>query len=179
MPTRLLHVEPWSTDAPTVKLEEMAKEERQVEYLAFSHCWGGSQTFRLLPDNYWSALRAVDFSKLSKNAQDAVRITRALGYSYIWIDSACIIQGPDGDWATETPKMGDVYSGAVCTIASTGSSSGDGGCYHERDAQSLLPCIIDVECPRSGALESIHFRRNDVFDFERYVDRSPLNKRRG
>lgn len=155
----------------------MDKEETQVEYLAFSHCWGGSQTFRLLPDNYLSALQAIDFSKMSKNAQDAVSITKALGFSYIWIDSVCIVQGPDGDWATEAPRMGDVYSGAVCTIASTGSPSGDGGCYHERDTQSLLPCIMDVLSLKSGAFESIYIRRDDVFDFERYVDRAPLNKR--
>lgn len=177
MPTRLLYVEPSSSDPPTVKLKEMAKEETQVEYLAFSHCWGGSRTFRLLSDNYSSALRAIDFSELSKNAQDAVSITRALGFSYIWIDSVCIIQNSDGDWATEASKMADVYSGAVSTIASTGSPSGDGGCYHERDSQSLLPCIMDVLSPQSGALESIYIRRDDILDFGRYVDRAPLNKR--
>ena len=177
MPTRLIYVEPSSSDPPTVKLKEMGKEETPVEYMAFSHCWGGSPTFRLLPDNYSSALQAIDFSTLSKNAQDAVRITRALGFLYIWIDSVCIIQGPDGDWATEAPRMGDVYSGAVCTIASTGSPSGDGGCYHERDAQSLLPCIVNGSLRKSGVLESICIRRDDVFDFERYVDRAPLNKR--
>lgn len=177
LPTRLIYVEPTSTGPPVMRLQETRTMKSKIEYLAFSHCWGGSQTFRLLPENYHSSIHSIDFPKLSKNAQDAVAITRALGYLYLWIDSVCIIQGPDGDWSTEAPRMGDVYSGAVCTIASTGSSSGDDGCYHERDVQSLLPCTVAVSSLTSDTFHSVYVRRDDILDFERHVDRSPLNKR--
>src|SRR5205814_1827018 len=106
------------------------------------HCWGGVKSFRLLSDNYKACLQNIKFSNLSRNMRDAVRIAQRLGFSDIWIDSVCIVQDSKKDWATEAPKMGGVYSGAVCTIASTGSSSGDGGCFHRRNCLSLSPCKI-------------------------------------
>ena len=73
--------------------------------------------------------------------------------------------------------MGDVYAGAVCTIASTGSPSGDGGCYHQRVPESLGPCTIGFSSFDEEASKSIFIRRDEAFHFERQVDRAPLNKR--
>ena len=182
-PTRLIYIEPSSNEVPKIRLvETKGHEDEQIMYLAFSHCWGGSQTYRLLggkgnEKKYESALESIDFSELSKNSQDAIRICQEFGLSFIWIDSICIKQDSAEDWANESVKMGDVYVGAVCTIASTGSSSGDGGCYHERDPESLKPCTIGFSTFDAEASESIYIRRDEVFHFERQVDRAPLNKR--
>jgi hypothetical protein len=49
--------------------------------------------------------------------KDAVRVTRALNYQYLWIDLLCVIQGDDGDFETEAQRMEDVYSDAYCAVA--------------------------------------------------------------
>ncbi|PQE11538.1 heterokaryon incompatibility protein [Rutstroemia sp. NJR-2017a BVV2] len=109
--------------------------------------------------------------------QDAVKIARSLGIFYIWIDSLCIIQDSDEDWKAEAAKMGDVYAGAACTIASTGSPSSEGGCYHPRKTLSLRPCEIGVSSRTDLLPTWIYIRRDDLSDFRRGVDRAILNTR--
>jgi hypothetical protein len=37
-------------------------------------------------------MKAVEWKSLSKTFQDAIALTRALGFQYIWIDSLCIVR---------------------------------------------------------------------------------------
>ena len=185
MPTRLVCVANGNGsrigDASlTVKLVLTETLGQRVEYLAFSHCWGPSpehMPFQLLPGNVEDCFDDMPFSKMSQNLKDAITITHRLGFSYVWIDSLCIIQGCEEDWTKETNRMGDVYDGAACTIASTGSSSSAGGCFHSRDCLSLQSCKIGVSSLDEMHPSWIYARRDDVSDFERNVDRSPLNAR--
>ncbi len=71
--------------------------------------------------------------------------------------------------------MGSVYAGACCAIAATRSNSGAGGCFHERNCLRL--CKIGVSSQSVPNANMIYIRRDDVFDFERNIDRSPLNDR--
>ncbi|SPO06552.1 uncharacterized protein DNG_09242 [Cephalotrichum gorgonifer] len=186
-PTRLIHVEnsiqdfqqtDGSPSTPRIQLVLTDPNSGPIEYLALSHCWGGTGTFRLLKSNYESCQESIDFATLSKNTRDAVIATRNLGYTHIWIDSLCIIQDSAEDWRAEAARMEAVYAGAVCTLASTASSSGEGGCFHERPGRGLRPCKIGVSSPHPGSeREWIYVRRDDLSDFRRGVDRAPLNKR--
>lgn len=161
-------------------------------YLALSHCWGptAEMRFKLLASNIDRCFETIDFDSLSQNLKDAVTVTASLGFSYIWIDSLCIMQKDDtgtetgevaerwrSDWKTEAKKMGSVYSGAACTIASTGSATSKEGCFHKRNVQSLSPCRIGVSSVESLTPSWIYARRDDVFDFEKSVDLAPLNTR--
>lgn len=38
---------------------------------------------------------------------------------YLWIDSLCILQGPDGDFGSESRKMEHIYSSAYLTISAS------------------------------------------------------------
>jgi len=146
--------------------------------------------FKLLASNIDSCYKGIEFARLSRNMQDAITTTIRLGFSYIWIDSLCIIQKDDSgqepgdlaklwkdDWASEARKMGDVYSGAACTIASTGSPTSAGGCFHSRDVASLQPCKIGVSSPDALSPTWIYARHDDIFEFARNVDLAPLNTR--
>ncbi|KAF4333012.1 heterokaryon incompatibility, partial [Fusarium beomiforme] len=108
-------------------------------------------------------------------------ITYHLGFRYLWIDCLCIIQGNSlearRDWEEEAKKMTSVYSNATCTIASTGSASSSGGCFHKRNTLSLQPCKVGIASLDSLTPQWIYARRDDVFDFERSIDSSPLNVR--
>jgi hypothetical protein len=66
------------------------------QYTASSHCWDLSKMTRLLlwTKEQWKV--AIVESSLSRNFQDAMRVTRVLGFYYIWIDALCISQdSPD------------------------------------------------------------------------------------
>ena len=182
LPTRLLRIGllPGSTDM--LCLEETDKMDENIEYLAFSHCWGlpkmKHEPFRLLQGNYKACQEGIDLLDLCQNMQDALNITRRLGYQYMWIDSLCIIQDSASDWEFESRRMANVYSGAACTIAATASDSGDGGCFHDRVTSALNPVKIGVSSFNDSSDSGcIYIRRDDAFDFERHIDRAPLNKR--
>ncbi|KAI0426823.1 heterokaryon incompatibility protein-domain-containing protein [Xylaria sp. FL1042] len=195
LPARFLYVSAgreWQPgDRPAIlKLVPTIDLEKRPEYVAFSHCWGPPETirFKLLENNIEQCYKEIDFTRLSQNMQDAITATLSLGnFSYIWIDSLCIIQkderdlNGDGawkrDWEIEAKKMGGVYSGAALTIASTGSSSSDGGCFHTRKTQSLRPIKIGVSSRTSSDADWIFARQDDIFDFERNVNLAPLNTR--
>ena len=186
--------EGWTRGNPpgTLKLVKTSDMVPNPQYLALSHCWGPDHEmrFKLLASNLEDCYERIDFAGLSPNMQHAITITIALGFSYIWIDSLCIIQEDrngretgeisndwKADWSAEAKKMGSVYSGAACTIASTGSASSAGGCFHSRSQTSLRPCRIGVSSPDALSPRWVYARRDDIFSFERGVDLAPLNTR--
>jgi hypothetical protein len=104
----------------------------QDQYLALSHCWGGIKILRLLTTNIDEFKAGINVTELTRTFQDALLITRKLGYKYIWIDSLCIIQDSEQDWRTEAKKMAQVYGNAECTIAAIGPD-GNAGCFRRRN----------------------------------------------
>jgi hypothetical protein len=79
----------------------------------------------------------INFAALPKTFQDAITITRKLGYRFIWIDALCILQDSSSDREKESQKMGIVYSQAVVTIAASASTSVHGGCFNQQSVSHL------------------------------------------
>ncbi|KAK3994881.1 heterokaryon incompatibility protein-domain-containing protein, partial [Cladorrhinum sp. PSN332] len=102
------------------------------KYIALSHCWGETRPIETKKSNLNQHHKAIEWGKLSKTFQDAIRISRGLDIKYIWIDSLCIIQDDPIDWEIEAAKMASVYSGSYLTVAATGSKNGHGGCLFNR-----------------------------------------------
>jgi hypothetical protein len=65
----------------------------------------------------------INFNDLPPLFQDVVNAGRILGIEYIWIDRLCIIQGDEGDFHTQAPKMGQIYGAATLTIAAASAGS--------------------------------------------------------
>jgi hypothetical protein len=84
-----------------------------MPYVTLSHCWGFIPIFTLKSTSYHELKSGFQISLLSKTFQDAIAVTRALGYEFIWIDSLCIIQDSKDDWNLEAPQMQSIYRGAV------------------------------------------------------------------
>ncbi|KAI5790529.1 heterokaryon incompatibility protein-domain-containing protein [Pyronema domesticum] len=144
-PTRLIDVGNDTGIDPRVVHMEYRNKSSELEYLTLSHCWGGATILRLLTDNIDSLAAGIPMSTLPKTFQDAIIITRNLGYRYIWIDSLCIIQDSLSDWRGCSASMGEIYGGSVCTIAAlTARNSHDGGCFfdHARHPLFFRPCQI-------------------------------------
>lgn len=117
-----------------------------ITYVTLSHRWGMSPTLRLLqgpgPQRTVEVLETgFALEKLPLTFQDAVIITKRLGFRYLWIDSLCIIQDSALDWKFESSIMGDIYRGSVCTIAALAATDSHGGCFMNRNPLMFAPCL--------------------------------------
>jgi hypothetical protein len=124
---------------------QSARASNHYPYVTLSHRWGEPSPPTLsdaqLQDNAQkdgiisieSLEKGYPIRKLPQTFQDAIKIVRACGLVYLWIDSLCIVQvkssngsepasinigtnnlgGSDSDWAVEATKMGDIHAGGV------------------------------------------------------------------
>ncbi|RSL71772.1 hypothetical protein CEP53_001314 [Fusarium sp. AF-6] len=139
LPRRLLHL--GVSSSKTWSIVETNQDPKYSEYIALSHRWTPS-TPVLLPHNVVD-FKQDDNTKtlekspgsprdtchvgtpqcvypddaLPKDYQTVIQLCRKLSVRYLWVDSLCIIQGPDGDFSQEAPKMMDVYRKALLTLS--------------------------------------------------------------
>lgn len=129
-PTRLVDIGTTS-DRTAVKLIETAKEQLEGPYVTLSHCWGNARLVtQLVQDN--KATFLAELPHLPRTFEDVLVATKQLGARYIWIDSLCIVQDDEADWAKESMLMASVYRNALCNIAATGAEDSQGGLFHQR-----------------------------------------------
>lgn len=119
-------------------------------YVSLSHCWGSGRYFKLTPGTVDQMKAGFSKSLLSRTFNDAIRATLELGLNYLWIDALCIIQDSKSDWSQEALAMADVYQGAFCNLAATGSIDGYGGLFHDRNVNMVPRCIIETDWPESS-----------------------------
>ena len=162
LPTRVIDVGPKNDSQRPCLLE--TKGETGA-YVALSHRWGGSKVLTTTASTLEARKSGMSMDELPKTFRDAVRITRFMGYRYLWIDSLCImvsykpsdlpLLGPAGlilsqqdnleDWETEAGKMGTIYRNACFTIVAAAATSADSGCFQHSDSTALsskLPCFL-------------------------------------
>ncbi|KAF2018877.1 HET-domain-containing protein [Aaosphaeria arxii CBS 175.79] len=147
MPTRLVRIgAPTYDQIQVVAHSHFDSTPASIPYVTLSHCWGSIPIFTLTSTSHHELQSGVQMSRLSKTFQDALAVTRALGYQFMWIDSLCIIQDSMDDWNHEAPLMQNVYRGAVFNIAATASANGDGGLFRSRDVRSLERTLVSFTC---------------------------------
>lgn len=72
-------------------------------------------------------IKGHPISKLTETLRDAVRISRNLGFKFIWIDALCIVQDDENDWVEQSALMADIYQHSslnLCAADSAGCGSG-------------------------------------------------------
>ncbi|RMJ17335.1 hypothetical protein CDV36_002983 [Fusarium kuroshium] len=169
MPTRVIDV--GTVESPCLRLVETGDSVRG-KYIALSHCWGKlnkGQKFVTSASNLDSRKEGISFDEMPKSFQDAVRVTRALGVAYLWIDSLCIIQEDEADWQVESAKMEEVFSSAYCTIAASYAKSSLDGFLGDRTPRACVT-IQHSQRPMFYLAEAID-------DFQTHVEQSVLNSR--
>ncbi|KAK8094956.1 hypothetical protein PG997_001641 [Apiospora hydei] len=123
VPSRLLDI--GSDGDPTIKLLDISSTT-WLRYIALSHPWGPGPHFCTLPSNLNGHKQGI---------ADAVIVTRRLGISYLWIDSICIVQGPEGDFDTEADRMEYYFGNAWCVIVASSATSQTDGFLRPRTQQ--------------------------------------------
>ncbi|KAH8649482.1 heterokaryon incompatibility protein-domain-containing protein [Tricladium varicosporioides] len=116
-PSRILNV---GLDSQLVHLESHVFQGSKP-YVTLSHCWGSGDILKTTSRNFNQMKNGIQISSLSDSFLNAVSITRALGFTYLWIDSLCILQDSIEDWSFQASQMHKVYSNSSLTICITSS----------------------------------------------------------
>ncbi|KAF2728080.1 HET-domain-containing protein, partial [Polyplosphaeria fusca] len=119
-----------------VHQECLSRLEADNDYLTLSYVWGGKNdvlTTKARLDGF-STEGAFKQVVLPKTIRDAIDLTKELGYTYLWIDSLCIVQ----DDAVEKPgliaSMGAIYANSILTIVAATSANAESGLSGYRNA---------------------------------------------
>jgi len=168
-PTRLIYI--GSDGDDFVRLKETQPGDSS-DWIALSYRWGDSPPFSTTRQNLVSHIMGMTLTALPRTFQDAIKVTRALGKQYLWIDSICIVQGEDGDFGHEAKRMEDVYSGAYCVLAAS--------CATDQKSGFLLPRAkrehVALNCEKGGSNETIYIC-STIEDFRSHVLQGALHKR--
>jgi hypothetical protein len=154
-PSRLLYL-----GSKSVRIHTSVEMPNRLQYLTLSHCWGKHQLVRLLESNLTSFCDNVPYELLPPTFRDAIRITRRLGFLYLWIDSLCIIQDSSEDWNHEARLMGKIYTNATCNIAASDAPDSSHGCLYSRNPRTIQPEAVTLE----GDGEKIMFNKTDIYE---------------
>jgi serine/threonine protein kinase len=120
-PSRILNV---GTNGNLIHLQS-SLESLFPPYVALSHCWGEcSNVPKTTSQSMKSMSVGINISSLPRTFWDAIQITRALGFRYLWVDSLCILQDSHEDWERESSMMAQVYSSSTLTLAVTSAVTG-------------------------------------------------------
>lgn len=139
-PTRLLDVGTSDTEK-TIRLWETQPWDTG-SYVALSHPWGDPPHVCTYTSNLAAHQAGISIADLPATFQHVVATTRALGIRYLWIDSICIVQGPDGDFKAEAERMERVFRGAYCVVAASCATDQRSGFLKPRAGARLCPAAV-------------------------------------
>lgn len=138
MPRMLLRVGGLQSPNKVNLVQTPGMKER---YIALSYCWGSYfQKTILTEGNKSKLLDGIELSSFDSTIQDAIRVTRELGFDFLWIDALCIPQDSVDEKALEIARMAEIYENATLTIiASRASSVKEGFLSNRRPAGEADP----------------------------------------
>jgi hypothetical protein len=166
MPTRVLEV-----STTTIKLR-CGVEKNDFEYLVLSHMWGENhaQQLQLLEANLSDFQTEIPMQELASSTTfvEAIRVTRTLGYRFLWIDSLCIIQDSTSDWEYEAARMAIVYGNAVCNIACLFPPQNGPQPMTREDPRVWTPCVLRPAMPTRPGVYIEHVNKAWILSDKRY-----------
>ncbi|PYH38103.1 HET-domain-containing protein [Aspergillus neoniger CBS 115656] len=142
------------------------------KYAALSYRWGSDEFLATTPSNLQAHYQDIPLSPFSADDptatlppgfRDVVDICCALGISYLWIDSLCIIQKETRtkekslleiqqdqsrrDWASESTKMHSIYMSSYLTIYLTATDTPLQKVFDRPvcESKSLVPITYSID----------------------------------
>ncbi|KAK9774829.1 putative HET-domain-containing protein [Seiridium cardinale] len=147
MPQRIVQV---SVDPSSGRrVARICMNEDPAHYVALSYCWGGNQPYKTTRASIRERLVELDWDRLPKTLKDAIDVTTALGFQYIWIDCFCIIQDDEDDFAIQMAEVPSIYARAIITLTAARASTASEGFLHDisLDASRSLAVRLPLKCP--------------------------------
>jgi len=115
MPTRILELGDESSQNWRVCVPAEDGVEQKI-YTTVSYRWGDEPFVKLTKQLLPHFRVPKPISELPQLFQDAMTITRHLGYQYLWIDALCIIQDSNEEFKDEIENMAEIYSNSALNI---------------------------------------------------------------
>jgi len=147
LPTRVIEIE---TDGQARITETKGM---RAQYLTLSYCWGqGKRLLSTLGSGLYEQFKQklpLD-DTMPRTFRDALQVTKALGYRYLWIDALCIIQDDLEDVGKEMAKMGGTYRQSTLTIYAANGPDTDSGLFSKRDARDSKSCNVRITLERDS-----------------------------
>lgn len=138
LPTRLLDV--GLATEPCLRLVSMKNYPRlqsaaanpfEDRYAAISYCWGAKEDaekqLKTTRNTLQQHLSGIELQDMPQTIADAVKLCRAIGLRYLWVDALCIIQDDNDDWTRESFEMSNIYGNSfitLCVVTKTCCSAG-------------------------------------------------------
>ncbi|OJT05653.1 hypothetical protein TRAPUB_3527 [Trametes pubescens] len=119
---------------------------KRGRYLALSYVWGEIQPHCTTTHNMSAYADGIDPARLPQTIRDAIHVTVALGFQYLWADSLCIIQDSDESKRKEIGRMHYIYRDAYLTIIAASARRVREGFLQERPPPSR-DFALPVLCP--------------------------------
>ncbi|KAL1948637.1 hypothetical protein VTO73DRAFT_10443 [Trametes versicolor] len=131
------------------------------EYFALSYVWGEDQLYKTTKSTALLYMQGFDPYILPQTVRDAISVTHALGFKYLWVDALCIIQNGEVDRQHEIGHMHHIYRHATLTIFAASTASASEGFLHEREPsyESTPDLIMPFICPPSSTSAGVLDRR--------------------
>jgi hypothetical protein len=114
----------------------LAEPNDRHDYATISYTWGASGYKRLKTKNddpnhpeltERSHQQGIAVDKFPETLQDAIWIAKRLKFEYLWIDSVCIVQDDEADWAEQSAEMTNIYAGAKLNISASSCENSEQG----------------------------------------------------
>ncbi|KAF8534401.1 heterokaryon incompatibility protein-domain-containing protein [Trichophaea hybrida] len=107
-------------------------ETMDPQFVALSYVWGPPPHRQTVRGNFGAHSRHLPpctdaEDRLPKTIQDAMKVTREMGFRYLWVDALCIVQDDPAEVKTQILQMNKVYGQAAFTIINQGGKSADDG----------------------------------------------------
>lgn len=178
LPTRIVEI----LGPRKIRLRETKDETSS--YTCLSYCWGVESFIRTTTASLASHKASILWEALPKTHQDAIDITSRLGFSYVCIDSLCIVQvsishttavtntdcGQQddlNDWRHEGGKMDQIYSHSSLTIAASKSKNPSEGCYMACDDGFSKTYWFSNAADEDFAIYARQIISHDIYAYQR------------
>jgi hypothetical protein len=122
-PDRLLSVGRDRAGNPMIRLINAQHRHLNSAYIALSHCWGSERFICTTSKNLRDHEIDICYSELPRTFQDAIVVALKMNVAHLWIDSLCIVQDEEDDWARHAEMMDRIYENALFVAAAVSSSA--------------------------------------------------------
>lgn len=136
-PTRLIDVNP--KEGP-IRLVQSAIRDTDQKYMTLSHRWKDN-IVKTTQQSLCAHQQRLPLEKLDQCFNDAINITKQLGFRYIWIDALCIVQDAPAEMQRECSHMKDIYQNCTIMLAADHAEHSDAGLYpiKQYSKEAVLP----------------------------------------
>lgn len=116
-------------------------------YITLSYCWGGEQPYQTTNARIVSRDLTLNWDLLPKTIQDAIKVTKKLGYRFLWVDSLCIPQDDENEKQKQIAKMPQIYSKSTITLVASRAECATDGFLQERDLTKMPGLTLMAKLP--------------------------------